>query len=66
MSYASANHLQYRLVAEGATTKLTLTHRAIGMISDQHREGVSMGWGSALEKIRDHAERKSNSTKETK
>src|SRR5436190_550691 len=28
MSYASANHLQYRLVAEGTTTRLTLTHRA--------------------------------------
>ncbi|MDB5343803.1 MAG: hypothetical protein JWP89_2180 [Schlesneria sp.] len=66
MSYASANHLQYRLVAAGATTKLTLTHRAIGMISDQHREGVSQGWGQALEKIRDHAERQSNSKKETK
>jgi uncharacterized protein YndB with AHSA1/START domain len=66
MSYASANHLQYRLVAEGATTKLTLIHRGIGMISDQHREGMSEGWGQILEKIRDHAERQSNSKKETK
>lgn len=66
MSYPSANHLQYRLVTEGISTRLTLTHRAIGMILDQHRDGVSQGWGTALEKIREIAERSSNTKKETK
>ena len=43
MSYAAMNHVQYRLVAEGTATKLTLTrYRAVGEISPQHREGVVM------------------------
>src|SRR5438874_2789921 len=32
MSYPAANHLQYRLTAEGDRTRLTFTHRAIGLI----------------------------------
>src|SRR4051812_20138650 len=30
MSYPCANHLQYRLAAEGTSTRLKLTHRAFG------------------------------------
>src|SRR3954454_16300303 len=40
MSYPAANHLQYKLTAEGTGTRLQLTHRAMGMIEDQHREGL--------------------------
>lgn len=56
MSYACANHLQYRLKAEGHQTRLVLTHRAIGLIPDQHREGVSHGWEFGLKRIREIAE----------
>ena len=32
MSYPAINHLQYRLKAEGKRTRLTLHHRAMGLI----------------------------------
>ncbi len=57
MSYPCANHLQYRLVAEGTTTHLTLTHRAFGLIPEPHRTGVVRGWEHGLQKIRQIAER---------
>lgn len=44
MSYPAVNHLQYRLTAEGATTRLELTHRAIGIIDEQHRDGLAKGF----------------------
>ena len=52
MSYAAANHLQYRLAAEGSGTKLTLTHRGFGQIPDEHRKGVNSGWQSKLDRIK--------------
>jgi len=56
MSYPCANHLQYRLVAEGTKTHLTLTHRAFGQIPEPHRTGVVKGWEHGLQKIRQIAE----------
>ncbi|HET6251499.1 MAG TPA: SRPBCC domain-containing protein [Tepidisphaeraceae bacterium] len=51
MSYPAANHLSYRLKADGKSTVLTLTHRAIGLIPDEHIKGVRMGWNSKVEHI---------------
>lgn len=56
MSYPVISHVQYRLTVEGAVTRLTLTHRAIGQITPSHREGVSQGWGYILARIRKGAE----------
>lgn len=56
MSYACMNHVQYRLVAEGNGTKLKFTHRAIGEIPAEHREGVAEGWNYGLNRIRQIAE----------
>src|SRR5258708_4054935 len=45
MSYPAVNHIQYRLTAaDGATTQLELTHRAMGIIEDHHRDGLSKGF----------------------
>jgi hypothetical protein len=52
MSYPGVNFLQYRLTEEGSKTRLKLTHKAFGQIPDDHREGVSMGWESALEAVK--------------
>ncbi len=52
MSYPASNFVQYRLTAEGAQTRLTLTHRAMGFIPADHREGVHKGWEFGLNKIR--------------
>jgi uncharacterized protein YndB with AHSA1/START domain len=57
MSYAAINFVQYRLKEEGRGTLLTLTHRALGDIAPEHREGVSMGWQHFLTQIKGRAER---------
>jgi hypothetical protein len=56
MSYACMNHLQYRLTAEGNSTRLKLVHRAIGEIAPEHREGVVEGWTYGLNRVRQIAE----------
>lgn len=55
MSYAATSHVQYRLEADGEATVLTLTHRAMGQLTSEHREGVAHGWSSQLERIRQRA-----------
>lgn len=59
MSYPAINHVQYRLKAESANTRLTLLHRAMGLIPAEHREGMPEGWKHALGRIKAVAERKS-------
>jgi hypothetical protein len=56
MSYAAANHLQYRLKAEGNVTRVEFCHKAMGAIDAQHRDGLSQGWGYWMEHIRKVAE----------
>ena len=61
MSYACANHLQYRLTTEAGGTRLKLTHRAMGQIPDEHRQGVLKGWEYRVEQVREIAERRAKS-----
>jgi uncharacterized protein YndB with AHSA1/START domain len=61
MSYAAMNHIQYRFKAEGGITKLTLHHRAMGQIPQEHRDGMPEGWEEWIKDIRDLAERKAKS-----
>ena len=56
MSYPAANHLQYRLTAEGDRTRLKFTHRAMGLIPKEHRDGMPEGWEFWLKRIRQRAE----------
>src|SRR3984957_11562764 len=58
MSYPAVNHLQYRLTAEGNNTRVAFSHRAVGLLSLEHREGLPKGWGYWLERIRELAQRK--------
>jgi hypothetical protein len=57
MSYAAVSHVQYRLTEQGRGTRLSLTHRAIGEIAPEHREGVVKGWSHILERVKDRARR---------
>jgi uncharacterized protein YndB with AHSA1/START domain len=57
MSYPAVNHLQYRLKAEGKSTRLTLLHRAMGLIPKEHRDGMPEGWEHSLERIKIVSER---------
>jgi uncharacterized protein YndB with AHSA1/START domain len=59
MSYPATNFLQYRLTSDGQQrTRITLTHRAMGLIPKEHREGAHQGWEEILKKIVELAERK--------
>jgi hypothetical protein len=58
MSYPAINHLQYRLKAEGSGTRLMLTHRAMGLIPQDHRDGMPDGWEHGMKRIKELAERK--------
>ena len=59
MSYAAVSHVQYRLTEQGRGTRLTLTHRAIGEIAPEHREGVVKGWAHIIGGVKQRAEKKS-------
>ena len=56
MSFPAVNHSQYRLTAVGATTRLKLTHRAMGIIDEQHREGLAKGFEFWVERMKKLAE----------
>lgn len=58
MSYPAMNHLQYRLTPEGDGTRLALVHRAIGLLSKEHREGMPDGWLHGIQRVKEVAERK--------
>lgn len=60
MSYPVINHIQYRLKAEGTGTRLKITHKAMGLILPEHRDGMPEGWEHGLERIRELAERKAS------
>jgi uncharacterized protein YndB with AHSA1/START domain len=62
MSYPAINHLQYRLKAEGNGTRLTLHHRAMGLIPSEHRDGMPKGWEHKLERVREIAKSRMHST----
>jgi hypothetical protein len=56
MSYPAISHVQYRLTNEGRYTRLALNHRAIGLITPEHRDTMPGGWAHELSKIREAAE----------
>lgn len=60
MSYPGINHVQYRLKAEDGGTRLTLIHRAMGLLSKEHADpaGWTKGWTHGITRIKEVAERK--------
>jgi hypothetical protein len=51
MSYPVAGHVQFRLSEGEDGTKVTVRHRALGLIEDAHREGAVKGWQHILKDI---------------
>ena len=51
MSYPALNHVELRLDQIAGGTKVTLRHRAIGLLDAAHREGVHKGWRHYLDSI---------------
>jgi hypothetical protein len=56
MSYAVVSNVQYRLSEVDGVTLIKFQHRALGVIQDEHRRGVNVGWGHLLSGIRARAE----------
>ena len=57
MSYPALNHIEVKLEPAGNGTKVILSHRAIGMISKEHREGISTGWNYILDGLKSDVEK---------
>lgn len=57
MSCPVANNVQYRLSEVDGVTTITFRHSAFGLIQDDHRRGVTGGWGHINEQVRRRAER---------
>jgi uncharacterized protein YndB with AHSA1/START domain len=57
MSYGVVSNLQYRLSEEKGGTLIKFHHKAFGAIQEEHRRGVSEGWGHMNSRIKARAER---------
>ena len=58
MSYPVSSNLQYRLSEEPGGTLIKFRHLALGLIDEDHRKGVSVGWNSVHARVKAAAERK--------
>jgi uncharacterized protein YndB with AHSA1/START domain len=56
MSYPVSSNVQYRLSETDGGTLIKSHHAALGLIQDDHRKGVTGGWGSINERVRKVAE----------
>jgi hypothetical protein len=56
MSYPVVSNVQYRLSEADGGTLIKFHHTALGLIQDDHRAGVGMGWTHISESIRKRAE----------
>jgi hypothetical protein len=56
MSYPAVSNVQYRLSEEDGGTLIQFRHSALGLIQEDHRKGVSSGWGNIHERVRKLAE----------
>lgn len=56
MSYPAVSNVQYRLSEEDGGTLIKFRHSALGLIQEDHRKGVSSGWGHIHERVRKQAE----------
>jgi uncharacterized protein YndB with AHSA1/START domain len=57
MSYPVVNNVQYRLSEKDGGTLISFRHSAFGLISDEHKKGVTTGWNYIHEQARQRAER---------
>jgi hypothetical protein len=58
MSYPVSANIQYRLTESNGVTVIAFHHLALGLISDEHRQGVDRGWSHIHAQVRARAERR--------
>jgi len=51
MSYPALNHVEVKLEEMAGGTRVSLRHRALGLIDPAHREGLNTGWAHILSTI---------------
>jgi hypothetical protein len=56
MSYPVVSNVQYRLSEVDDGTLIQFRHSALGLIQEDHRKGVTKGWGHIHEGVRKRAE----------
>jgi hypothetical protein len=56
MSYPVVSNVQYRLSEVDGGTLIKFHHKALGLIQDEHREGVGKGWGHIHANVKKRAE----------
>ena len=56
MSYPVVSNVQYRLTEADGGTLIKFRHAALGLIQEDHRAGVSSGWGRLNDRVRARAE----------
>jgi hypothetical protein len=58
MSYPVANNMMYRLKEVDGGTEISFRHSAFGLIPDDHRGQMGVGWRDILSRVRARAEGK--------
>jgi Activator of Hsp90 ATPase homolog 1-like protein len=56
MSYPVVSNVQYRLSEVDGGTLIRFHHTALGLIQDDHRQGVNTGWTHIHNRVRQRAE----------
>ena len=56
MSYPAVSNVQYRLSEKDGGTLIQFRHSALGLIQDDHRKGVTKGWGHINAGVKKRAE----------
>src|ERR1700694_162456 len=56
MSYPVVSNVQYRLSEADGGTLIKFHHTALGLIQEDHREGVGKGWGHIHARVKARAE----------
>jgi len=57
MSYPAINHVEIKVEEGSGSCRVTLRHRAVGMIDPEHRKGVTTGWGHMLAELKKDCEK---------
>jgi len=56
MSYPAMSNLQYRLSEEAGGTVIKFHHQALGLILEEHRQGIPNGWKFTHGLLKERAE----------
>jgi hypothetical protein len=56
MSYPANNHVEVKVDEISGGCRVTVRHRAIGMIDPEHRKGVGQGWAHMLAELKKRCE----------